>query len=348
MNIDKLSVEEKVGQLFIASFSDTRPTGEIIHLITAYQIGGLCYLDENTRNPKQVHKLSKNLQLYAASDRPLFLAIHQEGGELNSFIDGMTKSPSQSVLGDVNNRLYTKQMAEIVAEELLATGINMNIAPTLDRSDAASSNRYDESIDAVAKHGVAAIEGYQKKNVSAIAKYFPGDEVEKMELLLAEAYDNPESILYPFFKAIQKGVDAMLVSKSMLPCASTENPALSYRSILHSLVREELGFAGLLAAKIEPSETIEEMSDAAILAILSGIDLLFLPKPYLSQIAVIDTTIEAVKSGLIPESRLDESARKILTLKQNRQIGKLEPFDREKFRRKRSLEFVKKLEERAK
>src|SRR5690625_4430613 len=167
LDVNSMSIEEKIGQLFIVGLNSAKPTGEIIHLITTYKVGGFCFYNQHINNPRQVHRLSKDLQHYGHIDLPLFLAIHQEGGNLNSFTNGVTQGPGQSVLGAINNRLYTNQMAKIVASELHAAGLNMNLAPTIHVND---ENSYSDSIDLVAKHGVAAIQGYQNENVSAVAK----------------------------------------------------------------------------------------------------------------------------------------------------------------------------------
>lgn len=348
MNVYKMSIEEKVGQLFMVGFHDTKPTGEVIQLITGYKVGGLCYFNRNIRNPRQLHTLSKNLQSYAHIDLPLFLAIFQEGGHLNNFTNGVTQGPGQATLGDVNNRLYTKQMAEIVAEELRAVGINMNFAPALHtKENEQDESSFSNSIDLVAKHGVASIQGNQKADVSAVAKYFPGKVDIKMERLLTEAYDNPSSALYPFYQAVQKNVDAMLVSQEIIPNASTEDPSLFSHSILHVLLREQLQYEGIIITEFHGDNDPELLAKSAIVAIQSGVDLLFIREPYKTQIYAIDIVIEAVKKGVIPEDRLNEAVERILTLKKKRNIGKLKPFDREKFEKKRAVAFVNKLEKEA-
>src|SRR5690625_1386862 len=126
MNLESFTLEEKVGQLFMVGFNGLEPNGDIINLITKYHVGGICYFSRNLKTPKQVHKLSTELQSYANIKTPLFLSIDQEGGMINRITEGITVSPNNMALGAINNRLYTKQIAEIVARELGAMGINMN------------------------------------------------------------------------------------------------------------------------------------------------------------------------------------------------------------------------------
>lgn len=346
MNVHKMSITEKVGQLFMVGFEGARPTGEVINLISTYKVGGLCYVTENYRNPRQIHRLSKKLQAYAHKELPLFLSVYQEGGEYNCFSKGVIQGPDQSTLGIVNNRLYTKQMAEMVAEELSALGINMNISPSLTINND-HKNSFGDSIDLVANHGVAAIQGYQKKNVTAVAKYFPGPIDSSVERLLMKSYDMPHSTLYPFFKVIQKDVDAILVSDSMIPNTNIENPALFTHSIIQGFVRNKLNYNGLLIKEIHEKETVDEIAAAAITAIQSGVDLICLTKPYKIQIAVIDAVMDAIKEGLIPVQRLNESVERILSLKEKRKVGRMEPFNQDIFEKKRAVRFIHKLEEMA-
>lgn len=335
MNVHKMSIAEKVGQLFMVSFEGSKPAGEVINLISTYKVGGLCYVTDNYRNPRQLHSLSTDLQHYANKDLPLFLSVYQGGGEFNSITKGVIQSPDQSTLGIVNNRLYTKQMSEMIAEELHALGINMNISPSLNISNDRKDS-FGDSIDLVAKHGVAAIQGYQKKNVSAVANYFLENENRPIDTLLTESYDMPHSILYPFFLAIQKNVDTILLSNSY------KNEE---RSIIQSLLRETLNFQGVLMKKVSNEKTLNEIAENAVKSIQFGIDLVLLSMEYKTQIAVIDKVIEAVKKGDISENRLNEAVERILTLKEKRNVGLIEPFDRDIFEKKRAVQFIEKLQD---
>ncbi|MEI3612949.1 glycoside hydrolase family 3 N-terminal domain-containing protein [Pseudogracilibacillus sp. SO30301A] len=334
MNVHKMSIAEKVGQLFMVSFEGSKPAGEVINLISTYKVGGLCYVTDNYRNPRQLHRLSTDLQHYANKDLPLLLSVNQGGGEFNSITRGVIQGPDQSTLGIINNRLYTKQMSEMIAEELHALGINMNFSPSLYISKGRKDS-FGDSIDLVAKHGVASIQGYQKKNVSAVAKYFLENENRPIDTLLTEAYDMSHSTLYPYFLAIQKNVDAILLSSSF------ENEG---RSIIQSLLRETLDFEGVLMKEVSDEKTSNTIAENAVKSIHSGVDLVLLSLPYRTQIAVIDKVIDAVKKGDIPENRLNEAVERILTLKEKRKVGLIKPFDRDVFEKKRAVQFIEKLQ----
>lgn len=343
MNVTQMSIEEKVGQLFIVGFPDTRISGELIHLLTTYKVGGLFYQSRNYINSKQIHQLSTNAQFYAKNGLPLFIAIEQEGGENNTLAQGVSQGPTQAALGKVNNRLYTKQMAQIVGEELKELGINMNLTPSLHKES--KDSFHPSNNDLLAKHGVATIQGYQNENISTVVKYFPGEMHDSVESLLMEEKDNPRSNLYPFYKAIQQEVDVILVSPTLIPEITAKNPALFTSSIIHSDLREDLNFDGVIAKGYNGLETPDEVAESAILAIQAGVNLLFIPRTYKNQITAINAVIEAVKTGRIPESYLDESVQRILALKRKRKVGKLKPFNSENLLKKRSVDFVDKLKD---
>src|SRR5699024_4039115 len=152
MDIDSLTLEEKVGQLFVVGFNDTKITDDVIHLMSYFKVGGLLYRKENVHSIKQLHKLSTNAQFYAKTGLPLFLAMEQAGVDANTVSKGRTISPSQATIGRANNRLYTTQMAEIVAKELRGIGVNMNFAPVLNENNE-DEKHFGDNVDHIAKHG---------------------------------------------------------------------------------------------------------------------------------------------------------------------------------------------------
>src|SRR5690625_1081094 len=220
VNVDSLSLEEKVGQLFMVGFDGLEPNGDIINLITTYHVGGICYFSRNLKNPKQVNQLSMELQRYSNIHRSLFLSIDQEGGTISRITEGVTVSPTNMALGAIDNRLYTRQIAEIVAREVRAMGINMNFDPTIDvnnnpKHPVIGIRSFGENIKKVSTHGLETVNGYQNKYVSAVVKHFPGhgdtDVDSHLDLpVIPHSLARLHSVELPPFKyAIDNGVDAV-------------------------------------------------------------------------------------------------------------------------------------------
>lgn len=339
MDIDSLSLEEKVGQLFIVNFEGTEKTGELIHLITYFKVGGLFYRAENVSDLKKLHKLSTTVQFFAKTGLPLFLATTQEGGDVNEIADGLTISLSQAKLGLANNRLYTRQMAEIVGQELRALGVNMNFAPVLNTKNGFDDERYfSKNIDLVAKHGVAAIQGYEKAQVCAVVKYFPNIYLDNIHNILSIPVDRKTSEIYPFYRAIKYGASGILVTNSIFKNSNSLSDTL-----LNELLRERVQFDGMIIT--EANETTDVQS--IISFIQAGCDMIYLQTNYENQIRTISAVLEAVKTGIISEDRINQSVKRILAVKEKHQIGEIPPFKRERFRKKRSLDLVDRLIERA-
>src|SRR5690625_1294079 len=359
MNLESFTLEEKVGQLFMVGFNGLEPNGEIINLITKYHVGGICYFSRNLKTPKQVHKLSTELQSYANIKTPLFLSIDQEGGMINRITEGITVSPNNMALGAINNRLYTKQIAEIVARELGAMGINMNFDPSMDvnnnpKNPVIGTRSFGEDVTKVSKHGVETINGYQKENISAVVKHFPGhgdtniDSHEDLPVI-PHPMERIHSIeLPPFQYAIDNGVDAVMVSHVSFPSLDKDYPASLSPKIVQGLLRKKLGFEGVVITDCMEMLAIDHnysSGESAILAINAGIDLILISHTYEKQREAIDAVIQAVKDGEISEERIDESVSRILALKQKRKTGENHEYNREKFAKKRHIEFAKKLTE---
>src|SRR5699024_8518788 len=161
MDIEAMTLREKIGQLCMFGNNGTTLEAETINMLTNFHVGNILLTKNNASKPKQLHHLTQNAQAYAGK-YPLFIAMEQAGGEQNSLTNGVTISPNQQTLSQINNRLYTRQIAQIVSEELTAMGVNMNLYPKAniaadDATSYGASNKY------TTRHVVAAIQGCHKE-----------------------------------------------------------------------------------------------------------------------------------------------------------------------------------------
>src|SRR5690625_4684906 len=128
--IEEMTLEEKVGQLFMSTFESGSVNGEIITLITFYHIGGvLLKLPSKIKRNKIAH-MNRYLKYYATNKRPLFIASNQRDVEMDK-IEKPYSFLAEDSLYKINNRHYTKQLAEVIAAEYRAIGINTIIYPEL-------------------------------------------------------------------------------------------------------------------------------------------------------------------------------------------------------------------------
>ncbi|HEY8394984.1 MAG TPA: glycoside hydrolase family 3 N-terminal domain-containing protein, partial [Thermaerobacter sp.] len=357
--IARMTLEEKVGQLFMIDVYGRTPTDpayeetnlgtgrgvrNFAEAIEKYHVGGFIYFNWNGNigvplDPRQVQDLSNGLQEIARRQRvpiPLLIATDQEGGIVARVREPATEFPGSMALGATRSATLAEQAARITARELRALGINMNLAPVLDvnvnpANPVIGVRSFAEDPDLVAELGVAQVRGYQAEGVIATVKHFPGhgdtdvDSHYGLPIIHHDRKTLDEVDLKPFRAAIAAGVDAVMTAHIVVPALDDSGlPATLSRPILTRLLREELGFQGVIitdalnmqGAQVLPPERIP------VEAIKAGADILLMPPDVeLAYNAVLD----AVRRGEIPERRIDESVYRILELKLKRGLFE-DPF----------------------
>ncbi|WP_106768110.1 beta-N-acetylhexosaminidase [Paenibacillus faecalis] len=331
--VSSLSLEQKIGQMFICGFDSLTPNDHAKKLIHDYHVGGIVYFRRNVQTLPQLSKLSSSLQeLAASSGQPsLLVAIDQEGGMVARIDhEGISRIPGNMALGATGNQDYTYQVEKIGAKELRALGINMNFAPCLDINNnplnpVIGVRSFGEDPEAVATHGLAAIKAYQEEGVSATAKHFPGHgdtSVDSHLGLAAVPHDRArlEQVeLYPFKKAIENEVDAIMTAHVSFPAIEPGGiPATLSHAVLTGLLREEMRFHGLIITDCLEMHAISKefgIPEGAVRSIEAGADCVLVSHTLKDQEAAIRAVIDAVRSGRISEERIDASVERILTLK---------------------------------
>lgn len=341
MNLKGMTIEEKVGQLFMVGFDGHEPNADILDLIANYHVSGICYFSRNLKDPRQVHTLSTALQKHANPNLPLLLTIDQEGGMVNRLTEGITISPSNMALGAINNIAYTKEIAEIIAKELRAMGVNMNFAPSLDVNNNANNpvigvRSFGENPELVSIHGNEIVQAYQNENIAPSIKHFPGHGDTDVDSHLAlpvvnHPMERLEKIeLAPFKYAIEQGVDSVMVSHVSFPSLENKYPATLSHNIITGLLREKMNYNGVIVTDCMEMNAIDDnytSAESAVLAVKAGIDLVLVSHTYAKQKAAITGVVEAVKAGEISEEHLNNSVKRVLSLKERRNVGEDVVFD---------------------
>ncbi|RKP55117.1 beta-N-acetylhexosaminidase [Cohnella endophytica] len=328
---DQLDLKEKIGQLFMCGFDGLEPTDDILSLIAEYGLGGVIYFRRNVRDAAQVAELSSKLQAAAAD--PLFIAIDQEGGMVVRLEEGVTVMPGAMAQGAADRAELTGEAAKLSGAELRAIGINMNFAPCLDVNNnplnpVIGVRSYGEDPNHVAALGTAAINGYRDGGIVAVAKHFPGhgDTAADSHHELPSVPHGVERLneveLLPFRQAIEQKVDAIMTAHVVFPAFEPGGiPATLSRRILSGLLRDQLGFDGVIVTDCLEMNAIAEtigVARGAVEAIKAGADLILVSHRIVRQTAALEAVMEAVMTGEIAEARIDEAARRIWELKHNR------------------------------
>ncbi|MCJ7620002.1 MAG: hypothetical protein MUP64_07280, partial [Anaerolineae bacterium] len=258
-----MTTEQKVGQLFVVYFDGTSLSPDLRTMITEYHIGGIIIFPHNLNTLADLAALISDAQQAAVANEPhvpLLVAADQEGWPIWRLPPGATVFPSNMALGATYSTEDAQLMASVMATEMKALGINMNLAPVLDvNSNPANPiigiRSLGSSPDLVSRLGVAMIETYQTNGIVATAKHFPGHGDTSVDShldlpLIDHDLERLEAVeLPPFEAAISAGVDCIMTAHIQVPALDPQpgRPATLSPEILQGLLREQMGFQGLIA-----------------------------------------------------------------------------------------------------
>lgn len=325
-----MTLRDSIGQLLMIGFEGIHLSSEFIDWIQEYRPGGVILYARNLVNPEQIGCLTNSLQ-ECAPNPPLLIAIDQEGGQVSRLPQGFTIFPSAATIANCGSSVLAHSAGAVTAKELLAVGINMNMAPVLDvntnpANPIIGNRAYSKDPDEVCKFGVATLKGLQENGVIACGKHFPGhgdttcDSHKILPLVNAQRPRLEQTELAPFRYSIAKGLSAIMTAHVRYPALDPDAPATLSRKILTDLLRNNLGFEGtIFTDDLEMNAILDHWSigEAAILSLQAGADMLLICKKQNYQKEAILAVEEALKRGLLSMDRLNESVHRIKTLKQH-------------------------------
>ncbi|MEJ2708208.1 MAG: glycoside hydrolase family 3 N-terminal domain-containing protein [Anaerolineales bacterium] len=329
-----LTLEQAVGQKLMWSFAGKQaPSQEILAAIRNHQVGGITlFRPLNVENPEQVRALTRSLQEAArqAGEPPLLIAADQEGGQLVALGPQTTPLPGNLALGAAGSVELARQAGVVLGRELAAMGVNLNYAPCSDininpKNPVIGTRSFGEDPAMVARMAAAMLAGIQSAGVAATAKHFPGhgDTASDSHLGTPVIMHSRERIrqveLQPFRAAIQAGVRIVMSAHLAVPAFDDRDdlPATLSTNLLQGLLRQELGFEGLIATDAMDMQAIHQGAGLAVDAICAasaGADLLLLTS-FLDQESVYTSLLQAARRGLLAPEQMLASAGRVLALK---------------------------------
>lgn len=288
-------------------------------------LGGVCVFGPNIDSLPQLAEL--NAELRRANPLAV-IAIDEEGGDVTRlFYDAGAPYPGNSVLGRVDEEAETERVGRRVGEALRATGCTLDFAPDADINSSAlnpviGTRSFGVEPELVARHTAAWIRGLQSAGIAASAKHFPGHgDTDTDSHLALPVVDLPleelrERELLPFRAAIAAGTRTIMTSHILLPQLDAENPATLSPRILHGLLREEMGFEGVIvsdALDMKGASGVHGIPEAAVRALAAGCDLLCIGSNNTGEQMdeILAAIAAAVASGRLPESRVREAAGRV-------------------------------------
>jgi len=332
-----LSLEDKVGQLMMVGFAGTRVDESVESLVRGRRVGGVCLFRRNISSGEQVARLNDDLRRLLADGIPPFLALDQEGGNVVRVRDDVVVLPGNMALGATRSAELAYAAGRAQGEDLERLGFNMNLAPVLDvnlnpRNPVIGIRSYGDSVPLVAELGRAFVRGQQDAGLVTVAKHFPGHgatDADSHEALpvMRESREEVLAQLEPFRAVIQDGLDGLMTAHVAVPGLTGDHvPATLSAQVLQGLLRQRLGFDGLVLTDELEMDAIAErygVGRAAVLAVNAGADMVLIPWRAEKKTEVYGALLGATLSGDIPRARLDEAVRRVLTAKVRR--GLFEP-----------------------
>ncbi|KAJ5541543.1 hypothetical protein N7494_006619 [Penicillium frequentans] len=364
-------LQKQVGQLFAVGFHGHTPSPEIKTLIHEYHVGGIIIFSRNFQDAAQLQALTLALQneaRLAGHTRPLLIGIDQENGLVTRISPPIaTQVPGPMALGATGDPGMAYQAGKATGETLELFGINMNYAPVCDINSEPLNpvigvRSPGDDPEFVGKFASAAARGLREQNVVPSVKHFPGhgdtatdshyglpvipksrDELERCELI-------------PFRRAVAEGIETVMTAHISLPEIDDRLPATLSPNAL-GILRKDMAYDGMIITDCLEMDGIRATvgtEQGSVLAIKAGSDSIMLCHTFEVQVASIKKVCEAVQSGTIESSRLEDACRHVAhvkdkflnwdtALRQNRLTGldalnnKTAPFSKEAYEKSVTL-----------
>lgn len=265
-----------------------------------------------------------------AENPGVVVAIDEEGGVVTR-LEAVSGSsfPGNRALGVADSAERTSRVARQIGRLLAEADITLDYAPSVDvnanpANPVIGIRSFGPTSDLVSRHSVAWIEGLQGAGIAACAKHFPGhgDTVTDSHLALPTVHASRELLferdLPPFRAAVQAGVQAIMCGHLLIPALDPELPATLSRTILTGLLREELGFDGMLvtdAIEMQAVAALFPPGEVAVRALSAGADAICVGIATEASLHELrDAIVASVRSGRLAEERLAEAAARVLAL----------------------------------
>lgn len=326
------STDRRLGALadavLIPPFPGTTPPRWLLSALE-HGLAGVTFFGQNVTGDTA----SLTAALRGAANAEPVIAIDEEGGDVTrvAYASG-SPYPGNLALGTVDDLTLTRSVYAAIGTDLFRAGINVDLAPcadvlSLDGSAVVGTRSFGSAPELVARHVAAAVAGLQSSGVMACAKHFPGHgaAIGDSHLMLPTVQGTMDEIrardLPPFRAAIDAGTVAIMPGHLVVPSLTGSLPASLSPDAVTGLLRGELGFDGVVISdglEMKATSAVFGIPEASVLAVIAGVDLLCLGRDTDEAMyhAVRSALAEAVKSGRLPGSRLEEAAARVGALRE--------------------------------
>ena len=336
-----MGTEQKVSQLLVAGIEGTQLGQDAVQAVQDYQVGGVILFGRNVESAWQLAELTNGLKDLNGDYTPLFLCVDQEGGRVDRMPPEVERTPSAWSVGQtLDTEGVGAAYGALLAEECAAFGFNMDFAPSLDiwsnpDNTVIGDRAFGNDWKWTAFFGMSAVESMEEQGgVIPVVKHFPGhgdtsvDSHVALPVVDKSLEELWQSELVPFNMVLNQedyfgaqagpSAPAVMVAHILLSQVDPDYPASLSHRVVTGLLREEMGFDGVVCTDDLTMGAVSNtygIGEAAVLAVEAGCDLLLVCHGADNLTAARDALLEAADSGRLSPERLDESVKRILSLK---------------------------------
>ena len=331
MNINDLSLEEKIGQMCMVSINSDN-IDILYRLIMEYKIGGIILYKKNYSSYEEMLDVIKKLKVANSNNKvPLFISIDQEGGRVNRMpleINNIRNIYDLSSLGDIK---IIRKSADVTSRMLVDSGINMCFGPVFDIYNGSNNNVlyrrcFSTDVDKVSEYGTCYMRQMQHNNLISVIKHFPGHGSSSRDshFLIPYIKDYKEILdkhIIPFENAIKNGCDAIMVGHLVIKNITDGLPASISRSFISKYLRERYNFDGLVITddiKMSAVNLLYKFSSFEK-AFCSGSDIILF-KYNNGDEKQINRIVDKVRNGSIDIEDINSSVERIIKVKKKYRI----------------------------
>ena len=320
-------LETQAARLISVGFQGKAMTDELFRLI-ARGVGGVIFFSRNIGQPVEVAHATASLK--RAAGRPLVIALDQEGGLVARLRQGFTEVPPMRSVGATGDPELARQVGAVIGREVRAVGFDMNYAPVLDvdtnpQNPVIASRSFGRTPELVSDMGVALFAGLESAGVGACGKHFPGhgDTSQDSHLTLPRLPHSLERLeqveLKPFAAAARAGIPSLMTAHVIFEPLDPVHPATMSRAVLRGLLRERLGYDGLVVSDDLEMRAIADhfgVEETVVRGLNAGVDHFLCCHTAEVAHRAIDSVIHAIERGIVSRETLAAANRRLQTFSQ--------------------------------
>lgn len=327
-----MDIRTKLGQMVCVGFDGATPPEELLALIREYKIGNLAFFAHNFTDKAQARRLAGELTACVREQTGVtpFLSVDQEGGMVTRFSDDFTHFPGAMAVAATGDPENAYRVGLYTGREMLAAGLNADFAPVVDvnsngQNPVIGVRAYGDTPEQVIRYSMEMLRGLEDAGVLSMLKHFPGHgdtssdshfALPTVDKTLDELF---ETELKPYIEGIRRGAPAIMTSHIVFPKIDPSGmPATMSRVILHDLLRERLGFRGIIRTDDLEMEAIRRefgILEGAVAAVHAGADIVSISRSPALAAQFIETLEGQLASGELAMEVVDAAVERILACK---------------------------------